>query len=77
MRADGGEPRAVTDAPEGVLAYAWSPDSTRLAYVTLDPRPQDEADRLERRDDAQVFEGDFRQRHLWVVEVAAGPAPPA
>lgn len=72
MRADGGEPRAVTDAREGVLAYAWSPDSTRLAYVTLDPRTPEAEARLERRDDAEVYEGDFRQRHLWVIEIAAG-----
>lgn len=39
MPAAGGEPVAVTDAPKGVLAYAWSPDSRQLAYTARIPQP--------------------------------------
>jgi dipeptidyl aminopeptidase/acylaminoacyl peptidase len=72
MRADGGEPRQATDAKEGVVTFAWAPDSRRLAFVATDPRSSDETAQLKNRDDERVFEGDFRYRHLWVVDVTDG-----
>ncbi|MGE0463191.1 MAG: prolyl oligopeptidase family serine peptidase [Vicinamibacterales bacterium] len=72
MRADGGEGQKLTDAKEGVASYAWSPDSTRVAYLTLDPRAEDEEGAIKRRDDERVFEGVFRYTHAWVVEVMPG-----
>jgi dipeptidyl aminopeptidase/acylaminoacyl peptidase len=33
MPTAGGEPRKLTDAPLGVEALSWSPDSTRVAYL--------------------------------------------
>ncbi|MGJ9402005.1 S9 family peptidase [Arthrobacter sp. KK5.5] len=35
--AGGGEPRIVTDRPLGVSAFAFSPDSARLAFVSRTP----------------------------------------
>lgn len=37
--ARGGEPLAVTDQPLGVTDLAWSPDSTRIAFVAAVPEP--------------------------------------
>lgn len=74
MRADGGEGQKLTDAKEGVTSYAWSPDSTRIAYLTMDPRTEDEEGAIKRRDDERVFEGDFRYTHAWVVDVGVGGA---
>ena len=74
MRADGGEASVVTDAKEGVMAYSWSPDSTRIAYVTTDPRSKDEDANIKKRDDERVFEGDFRYAHTWVIEVSTKAA---
>ena len=67
MRADGGEAWKLTEAKEGAGAYSWSPDSTRIAYVTNDSRSVDEDASIKKRDDERVFEGDFRYAHLWVV----------
>jgi dipeptidyl aminopeptidase/acylaminoacyl peptidase len=39
MPSDGGEPRRVCEHPLGVEAFAWSPDSTRIAYVARLPEP--------------------------------------
>ena len=39
MPADGGEPRRVAEHPLGVEWFAWSPDSTRLAYLARVPEP--------------------------------------
>lgn len=72
MRADGGEARRLTDAKEGVSSYAWSPDGKRLAFVTTDPRTSDETSKMKVKDDERVFEGDFRYRHLWVIDAADG-----
>jgi dipeptidyl aminopeptidase/acylaminoacyl peptidase len=75
MRADGGEARRVTDVKEAVAAYAWAPDSRRLAFVAIDQRTEEETNRAKIKDDERVFEGDLRFRHLWVTEIASGAAP--
>jgi len=72
MRADGGEARRVTDVKEGVTAFAWAPDSRRIAFVSTDPRTPEETAQVRTKDDERVFEGDFRYRHLWVTDVAEG-----
>lgn len=37
VEAAGGEPQPVTDAPLGVSAFAWSPDSRRIVYGARTP----------------------------------------
>jgi dipeptidyl aminopeptidase/acylaminoacyl peptidase len=37
IEAEGGEPRALTDRLLGVEDFAWSPDSTRLAFISREP----------------------------------------
>ncbi|MET1022242.1 MAG: S9 family peptidase [Arthrobacter sp.] len=37
VEAGGGEPQSVTDAPLGVSAFAWSPDSRRVVYSARTP----------------------------------------
>lgn len=37
VEAGGGEPQPVTDAPLGVSAFAWSPDSTHILYSARTP----------------------------------------
>jgi dipeptidyl aminopeptidase/acylaminoacyl peptidase len=71
MPADGGEPWQLTSTKEGVTAYEWSPDSRTIAFTTRDPLSNEDERKRKRRDDARVFEGDFRMTHLWTVEVAS------
>jgi dipeptidyl aminopeptidase/acylaminoacyl peptidase len=74
MRADAGEPWRLTDTKEAVTAYAWSRDSRKVAYVTVDPRsPSDEAN-VRKRDDERVFENDFRYAHIWTIDVESREA---
>lgn len=40
----GGEARRITEMPEGVSSFSWSPDSTRLVLVSKDPK-ESEADK--------------------------------
>jgi dipeptidyl aminopeptidase/acylaminoacyl peptidase len=45
----GGAPRAITDEGEGVVAFDWSPDGTRIAYLTRDPISAEEERRRQDR----------------------------
>lgn len=74
MRADGGEASKLTESKESITAYAWSPDSTKVAFVARDPLPKEIDDKHKRRDDAAEFEGDFRLSHLWLIDVATRAA---
>lgn len=69
LPADGGEASQLTRARDGVVAYKWSPDGTRIAYLTPDTVSREEEAKLRRRDDAKVYEEDFRLNHLWVIDV--------
>jgi dipeptidyl aminopeptidase/acylaminoacyl peptidase len=70
----GGEAEKVTDVKEGVGAFAWSPDGNQIAFLSVDSLAKDEEARRKRRDDPQVFEGDERLTHLWVIDVATKKA---
>jgi dipeptidyl aminopeptidase/acylaminoacyl peptidase len=74
MRADGGEAWKLTDTKEGVTGYAWAPDSSRIAYLTQDPRSSAEEAAQKKRDDQRVFEGDFRCAHIWTIDVESKTA---
>ena len=51
LPADGGEASQLTSARDGVSAYSWSPDGTRIAYLTTDSLSRDAEAKLRRRDD--------------------------
>jgi dipeptidyl aminopeptidase/acylaminoacyl peptidase len=74
MPSRGGEALKLTDAPEGVSAYAWSASSARIAYVSTDARSSEEEANQKKRDDERVFEGDFRYSHVWIVDVGTKTA---
>ena len=74
LPADGGEARQVTTLRDGVVAFAWSPDASRIAVVTPDTLSRDQEARTRRRDDAKVYESDFRLNQLWVVTLVSGAA---
>lgn len=69
MRTDGGEAWPITSVREGVSGYSWSSDGKRIAFVSRDSISRAEEARTRRRDDAKVFEADFRLSHVWVVDV--------
>lgn len=71
---DGGEARPLTKAHDGAGGFTWSPDGSRIAYISVDSTPLAVEAKRRRRDDAEVYESDFRRYHLWVVSVASGSA---
>ncbi|MBX3703113.1 MAG: S9 family peptidase [Steroidobacteraceae bacterium] len=84
LPAAGGEAEAVTKFPGGVVDYAWSPDSSRLAVIATDPeRPEGEKappkpapvviDRFQFKEDfTGLLTG--RRQHLYVVELRSREA---
>jgi len=90
MPSDGGEPRRVCEHPLGAEAFAWSPDSARLAYVARVPEagrygtdkdvpPEKEPPRrittFQYRLDNLGFTND-RRPHLFVVDALTEGAEP-
>jgi dipeptidyl aminopeptidase/acylaminoacyl peptidase len=90
MAIDGGEPRRVGEHPLGVEAFAWSPDSTRIAYTARVPEqgrygtdkdvpPEKEPPRrittFQYRLDNLGFTFD-RRPHVFVVDALADGAEP-
>jgi dipeptidyl aminopeptidase/acylaminoacyl peptidase len=57
---DGTAARRLTEAPEGVFGFEWSPDGREVAYLTRDPAPADEA--RQRQDRSWVVRADAPDR---------------
>ncbi len=74
MDGGGGEADKLTDAPEGVGAYDWLPDSSGVAYLAQEPRPKPVQaafdDQQERKDDAVVERLEKFRQQLWRIDLA-------
>ena len=71
MPTDGGEAWMLTSAKEGVTGYSWSPDSSRIGYVTRDPRSAAEEAANKRREDERPFDR-LERIHDWVTRYTLG-----
>jgi dipeptidyl aminopeptidase/acylaminoacyl peptidase len=68
----GGEAQKITDAPQGVEQFAWSPDGASIAYASPDP-PDEKAlkqheDSFEMGDDGLFTSAAPRPQHIWIVK---------
>jgi len=71
MDGGGGEAEKWTDAPEGVAAFEWLPDSSGIVYLAQEPRraPLQAArdDKQERKDDAVVEREEKFRVQIWRI----------
>ena len=68
--ANGGEAEPLTALPGDIASFAWSPDGTRIAFLSADPEtPAEIADRLAKRD-AVVVDKPRAFTRLWVLDLA-------
>ncbi len=59
----------ITASPTSVLAYRWSPDGKRLAYIALTP-PSEKENRLKAAGYEFVyFEENLKHRNIYIVDV--------
>jgi len=71
---DGGEAYQLTSSKESITGFAWSKDGKQIAFLAVDSVPKADEAKRARRDDPQVFEGNLRLSHAWVVDVASKKA---
>ncbi|MBV9493274.1 MAG: S9 family peptidase [Acidobacteria bacterium] len=67
----GGEARMLTKHGAKIDSYRWSPDGKRLAFAAPVPESKAAKDRKEKYSDYEVYEEDYEQNQLWLVDVAA------
>ncbi|MDW8060035.1 MAG: S9 family peptidase [Thermomicrobium sp.] len=68
MPRDGGEAVRVF-ADQGELSeLAWSPDGRFLSFLMVEPETEEEKKQRERRDDAHVWESDWKFQRLWLLD---------
>jgi dipeptidyl aminopeptidase/acylaminoacyl peptidase len=74
MPVDGGEAERLTDAESGVGRFLWAPDGARIAFTMTDPKSDEQKERERERRDVIVADADFRNAHVYVIEVQAALA---
>ncbi len=66
----GGEAWALTRHETNVGGFRWSRDGKQLAFTATEAEAKAMKDRKEKYSDYEVFEEDFAQNQLWVVDVS-------
>lgn len=68
---EGGEAWQLTKSPTDVGDFEWSKDSRSIAFAANPEESKASKDRKEKYSDYDVFEKDYNQNQLWLVNVAA------
>lgn len=76
IATSGGEAEKLTSAPEGVTAFAWAPDSARLAYTMTDATSEAIKERDKKYGEMRFEDLDRKMAHLYLFDVAAKAAKP-
>lgn len=66
---EGGEAWQLTRSETDVEDFEWSKDGSRIAFLANPPKSKAAKDRKERYSDYEVFEKDYEQSQVWVVDV--------
>jgi dipeptidyl aminopeptidase/acylaminoacyl peptidase len=72
MRADGGEGRRLTNHKTAVTNYKWFPDSKSIYFLADDTLSEEEEKAREIKDDVYPYDENYKQRHLWKVDLGDG-----
>jgi len=73
---DGGEALRIFDEQGDLSEPSWSPDGRSVAVLFTEPETQEEKERNKRREDAKVWDANYRYRRLWVTDVESLEACP-
>jgi len=76
MTTRGGDARRITDAPNGVQQFAWSPGGTQIAYVTADEAPAGDKNNksFEVDDNDYLTSSATAPSHIWLISPDGGAA---
>jgi dipeptidyl aminopeptidase/acylaminoacyl peptidase len=68
---EGGEAWQLTKSETEINGFQWSKDSKSIAFTANAPEPKSSKDRKEKFSDYDVYEKDFFEAQLWLVDVSA------
>ncbi len=68
---EGGEAWQLTKSEKDIEGFHWSRDSKSIAFTAQLPETKTHKDRKEKYSDYDVFEKDYEQKQLWLVDAAA------
>jgi dipeptidyl aminopeptidase/acylaminoacyl peptidase len=72
--SDSGRVERLTAVPGGVEEFAWSPDSTMIAFIARDQPTASEQARQAAADDAVEVDRNFKYSRLWVTTLSGRQA---
>ncbi|HLJ75502.1 MAG TPA: S9 family peptidase [Thermoanaerobaculia bacterium] len=72
LSPNGGEAWLLTKHGAKIDAFEWSRDGKRIAFTAPVPESKAHKDRKEKYSDYVIFEADYDQNQLWVVDVKDG-----
>jgi dipeptidyl aminopeptidase/acylaminoacyl peptidase len=65
----GGEATKITNHHSSVSNIQWSPDGKNIYFLASDPKSDKEKEKDDMKDDVYAFDENYKQRHLWKVNV--------
>jgi dipeptidyl aminopeptidase/acylaminoacyl peptidase len=71
ISAEGGEAWQLTKAATDVGDFEWSKDSRSISFAAHAAETKTSKDRKEKYSDYDVYEKDYEQNQIWMVDVAA------
>jgi Tol biopolymer transport system component len=71
---EGGEAWQLSKSESDIDGFQWSKDSKNIAFIANAPEPKSSKDRKEQFSDYDVYEKDYSQAQLWLLDVSAGVA---
>ncbi|MBS3820103.1 S9 family peptidase [bacterium] len=74
LRNSGGEAFPLTQSEGGVNDMEWAPDSQTIFYTATNPLTEEEKRKKKEKDDAIIFEHDYKHSHLWRIDVESKEA---
>ncbi|OVE79090.1 peptidase S9 family protein, partial [bacterium I07] len=75
IRPNGGEAQPITSEEEGINRYRWSPDGKQIVFSLSEKQPDTEKDREKRYGKFAEDDTEYRQSHLWLIDVEPDPWP--
>jgi len=73
---DGGEALRIFDEQGDLSEPSWSPDGRFVAVLFTEPETQEEKEHNKRREDAKVWDANYRYRRLWIIDTESLEACP-
>src|SRR5438093_61353 len=72
LPVDGGEAKALTSHGSAASEIEWTPDGSALLFTAPEPKTSEEKERDKAKDDVYSFDENYKQTHLWKVDVKTG-----